>query len=200
MSETGIEVLERLRGKPLSAEEREMFIRMGKEFDCAENDAVWKIMAVMEYQKSFYVDMPRIIMEKTDKIIGELGKAAEKEVAIAQGKLVEGVVAEAKKLNLKSQTSTLILMGLATLILFFLTCSLMMWAGYRLGSGGTQLPEVMFRLPSGLMIGLLLLGCGAIFSYWAVKEYSDETKSLWRPLAGALASIALGSLAITVSF
>ena len=73
------------------------------------------------------------------------------------------------------------------------------WAGYRIGTGGSQLPEIMFRMPSGLMIGLLLLGCAGIFSYWAAKEYADEKKTLWRPLAGAAISTILGGLTFTVS-
>lgn len=195
----GIEIVERMRGKKLSPDEREMFYRMEKELGCLDDDAIWQVVAVLEYQKAFYMEIPNIISEKTEKIIGEMGKAAEKEVAIAQGKLVECVVTEAKKLNLKSRLSMLILIGLVALTLFFLICSLMMWAGYRIGSGGTKLPLLMLRLPSGLMIGLLLLGCGGIFGYWVIQDYSNEEKSLWRPLAGALISIVLASLILTVS-
>ena len=128
-----------------------------------------------------------------------MGKVAENEVAIAQGKLVESVVEQARSLNLKSRLSTLVLIGLFALVLFFLICSLMMWAGYRIGTGGSQMPELMFRMPSGLMIGLLLLGCAGIFSYLGAKEYADEKKTLWRPLAGAVISTILGGLAFTVS-
>ena len=91
---------------------------------------------------------------------------------------MESVVEQAKNLNLKSRLSTLVLMGLFALALFFLICSLMMWAGYRIGTGGSHMPELMFRMPSGLMIGLLLLECAGILSYWAAKEYADEKKDL----------------------
>lgn len=102
-------------------------------------------------------------------------------MAIAQGKLVESVVEQARSLNLKSRLSTLVLIGLFALVLFFLICSLMMWAGYRIGTGGSQMPELMFRMPSGLMIGLLLLGCAGIFSYLAAKEYADEKNFVATP-------------------
>ncbi len=120
-------------------------------------------------------------------------------MAIAQGKLVESVVEQAKNLNLKSRLSTLVLMGLFALALFFLICSLMMWAGCRIGTGGSHMPELMFRMPSGLMIGLLLLECAGILSYWAAKEYADEKKTLWRPLAGAVASTITAGLIFTIS-
>lgn len=194
-----MEIVERMRGKKLTGEEKDMFIRMREELRCSDEDAIWKLVAVLEYQKTFYLDLPEIITRKAEKLCMDIGKAAEKEVALAQGKLAESVVEQAKNLNLKSKLSTLVLIGLFALVLFFLTCSLMMWAGYRIGTGGSQMPEIMFRMPSGLMIGLLLLGCAGIFSYWAAKEYADEKKTLWRPLAGAAISTILGGLTFTVS-
>lgn len=194
-----MEVVERLRGQKLTNEEKDMFMRMRDELCCHDEDAIWQIVAVLEYQKIFYLDLPKKIAEKTEKICRELGKAAENEVAIAQGKLVESVVEQAKKLNLKSRLSALVLIGLLALVLFFLICSLMMWAGYRIGTGVSHMPELMFRMPSGLIIGLLLLGCAGVLSYWAAKEYADEKKTLWRPLAGAVVSTLTAGLIFTVS-
>lgn len=194
-----MDMIERLRGQKLTSDEKDMFIRMKEELRCSDEDAIWQVISILEYQKTFYLNLPNIITEKTEKICRELGKAAESEVAIAQGKLVESVVEQARSLNLKSRLSTLVLIGLFALVLFFLICSLMMWAGYRIGTGGTQMPEIMFRMPSGLMIGLLLLGCAGVLSYWAAREYADEKKTLWRPLAGAVASTVVAGLIFTVS-
>ena len=92
---------------------------MREELRCSDEDAIWKLVAVLEYQKTFYLDLPEIITIKAEKLCMDIGKAAEKEVALAQGKLVESVVEQAKNLNLKSKLSTLVLIGLFALTLFF---------------------------------------------------------------------------------
>lgn len=195
-----MEMIERVRGTKLSSEEKDIFIRLKDELRCGDEDALWQLIGVLEYQKSFYLELPKKISEQTEKICKDIGALAENEIALAQGRLAKSVAEQAAKLSIKTRLSTLVLLGLIVLVVFFLICSLMMWSGYRIGTGGNHLPELMFRMPSGLMIGLLLLGCAGVLSYWAAKEYADEKKSLWKPLSGAIAATLLGGWVFTISF
>ncbi len=159
-----MEMIERIRGTKLSSDEKDIFIRLKDELRCGDEDALWQLIGVLEYQKTFYLELPKKISDQTEKICKNIGVLAENEMALAQGRLAKSVVEQAANLSLKTRLSTLILLGLIVLVVFFLICSLMMWSGYRIGSGEDHLPELMFRMPSGLMIGLLLLGCAGVLS------------------------------------
>ncbi len=67
-----MEVVERLRGQKLTNEEKDMFIRMRDELRCNDEDAIWQIVAILEYQKTFYLDLPKKIAEKSEKVCREL--------------------------------------------------------------------------------------------------------------------------------
>lgn len=199
MTASPLETVERLRGKPLSAEEKEILLRMKSELGCDDSDALWQMISVLEYQRQFYVNLPEKITAHTEKLLAGIADAARKEVAVAQGKLVAGVVAEARNLNLKSRLSFLLLIGLLALIAFFLICSLMMWSGYMIGTGGTKPPGFILKMPSGLMIGLLCLGLAGTCGYWAIRAYNAEIKTWWQPLFGAVAATGIGAWLIAIS-
>lgn len=180
MGTAPMELIERIRGNKLSSEEKDMLIRLKDELRCSDDDAIWQVAAVFEYQKKFYLELPLKLSETTGKILGDVSKTAEREVAIAQGKLAESVVAHAKKLSLACKLSTLVMAITAGIAVLFLICALNMWAGYQLGSGKAQPPEFMFQMPAGLMIGILLVGTAIGFCRWAAKEYAEEQKRWWR--------------------
>lgn len=194
-----IELIERMRGRKMSSEEKDMFIRMQDEFGSIDTDALWQIIAVLEFQKTFYLDLPEKIDTHTQKVIAEISKCAEKEVALAQGKLAECVVAEARNLNLKSQISTLTLLGLGNLLVLLIICSLMMWAGYGLGTGKILASEFVLRMPSGLMVGLLSVACGGILAHLTVKERKKGKKSWWRPCLGAVLAVIFAGFTLAIS-
>lgn len=199
MGTAPIELIERMRGKKMSSEEKDVFIRLGKELGSTDNDALWQILAVLEFHKTFYLDLPEKIDKHAKNIMAEISKGAEKEAALAQGKLVECVVAEAKNLNLKSQISTIMLLGLAGIICFVFICSLMMWAGYCLGTGKIIPAEYILRMPSGLVIGLLALACGGILAHFAIKERKYDKKTWWQPCVGAALAVIFACAALVFS-
>lgn len=199
MCTASIELIERMRGKKMSSEEKDVFIRLGRELGSCDNDALWQILAVLEFHKTFYLDLPEKIDKHTQRIMAEISKGAEREAALAQGKLVECVVTEAKNLNLKSQISTLMLLGLVGLIFFILICSLMMWAGYGLGTGKIIPPEYILRMPSGLIVGLLSLAGGGILAHLAVKSRKNGKKSWWQPCLGSALAIIFAFAALISS-
>lgn len=199
MCTASIELIERMRGRKMSSEEKDVFIRLGKELGSFDNDALWQILAVLEFHKTFYLDLPEKIDKHVQKIMVEISKGAEKEAALAQGKLVECVVAEAKKLNLKSQISTIMALGLAALILFILICSLMMWAGFGLGTGKIIPPEYILKMPSGLMVGLIALACGCILAHLAATQRKNNKKSWWKPCLGATLAAIFACIVLAIS-
>lgn len=199
MCTASIELIERMRGKKMSSEEKDVFIRLGRELGSCDNDALWQILAVLEFHKTFYLDLPEKIDIQVQRIMAEISKGAEKEAALAQGKLVECVVAEAKNLNLKSKISTIMLLGLAALISFILICSLMMWAGYGLGTGKIIPPEYILRMPSGLIVGLLALACGGILAHLGAKQRKNDQKSWWQPCLGATLATIFACVVLAIS-
>lgn len=194
MGTEAMELVERMRGRKLSSEEKDMFIRMKDELGCADDDAVWQMVAVMECQKTFYLDLPEKITAHTEKLLRGITSTVETELAIAQSKLLESVRGEAQRLRFKTGAAMLLLMGSGCMAIFFLFCSLMMWAGYRLGAGGNQPPPFLLRIPSGFIIGILIAGCAAVCGYWTIKKYVDERKISWRPFAGFVMAAILAVL------
>lgn len=186
MGTSPMELIERMRGKSLTAEEKDMFLRMKDELGCGDEDALWQVVAVLEFQKIFYLELPKKITDQTKKIMAEISTTAANEVAIAQGKLVESVVEQAKVLSIKYRLSTIIILALGALALFLMVGSLMMWAGYQIGSGRAQPPEFMFQMPTGVVIGILMVGMAVVFCRWAAFAYSEEEKRWWRWLCAAL--------------
>ncbi len=48
-----LELVAKIRGKPLSPEEKNLFLRIQEELGCDDDDAIWQIVAILEYQKLF---------------------------------------------------------------------------------------------------------------------------------------------------
>lgn len=195
-----LELMAKIRDKPLTPEEKDLFLRIQEELGCDDDDAIWNIVALLEYQKLFYLALPEKIAEQSEKILTAFKKAAESEIKKAQGNLANQVVEGAKRINKQANLSTLALLVMVILIMFFLTCSLMMWAGYRLGAGTAPPPSVMFYMPSGAIIGLLFLGTAGILGYWTFKRHEEDAGKIWHTLAAAMGAIIVGGLLITTSF
>ncbi|MFG6374975.1 MAG: hypothetical protein K1W05_03425 [Desulfovibrio sp.] len=62
-----MDMIERLRGQKLTSDEKDMFIRMKEELRCSDEDAIWQVISILEYQKTFYLNLPNIITEKNRK-------------------------------------------------------------------------------------------------------------------------------------
>ena len=52
MTASPLETIERLRGASLSAEERDALLKMKDALQC-NDDAIWQMISVLEYQKKF---------------------------------------------------------------------------------------------------------------------------------------------------
>lgn len=183
--------LERLLGRGLSAEEKERLRRIKDTLQIADNDALWDIITAMEYQREYYDELPKKIAGAAMEIFDGLSRATEKEVALAQGRLVESVAKnvtdQAEKLSMKSHLHTMLLWGALTFFLLLLYGSLLMWAGYGIGSRQTQPPALLLIMPVGVVAGALCFCCGIFFGILAAKKFS-EGEAAWRKLL----AVALG--------
>ncbi len=66
-----MEMVERLRGQKLTSDEKDMFIRMKEELRCSDEDAIWQVISVLEYQKTFYLDLQTKFRKKPKRFVGK---------------------------------------------------------------------------------------------------------------------------------
>jgi hypothetical protein len=159
MNTEQIQRIETMMDRALSAEEKERLGRIQTTLGVADNDALWDVLAAVEYQRTFYHELPQQIGATATQILQGITTAAEKETAAAQARLADSVVEQAKKLSTKINYATLLPMGMAALVCLLAYGSLLLWAGFRIGSGQTHDLSWILRMPSGfLMAGLCLAG------------------------------------------
>jgi hypothetical protein len=107
----------------------------------------------------------------------------------AQGRLAESVAA---RINM----ATLLPMALAALVSLLAYGSLMLWAGFHIGSGQGHDPAWILRMPSGVLMGGLLLSGGVFLGVHAAREFADGGKEWKRMMLIVLVMlIADGALA-----
>ena len=125
--------LEELLDRKLTEKEQERFRRIKDILKISDNDALWDILIAMEYQRTYYEDLPQKIHSVTEEICQDIKSLAEHEVTIAQYKLAESVVAQAKNFSFRFNYMQIFIWG----ILFFIACmfsgAALMWMGYALG-------------------------------------------------------------------
>jgi hypothetical protein len=165
--------LEQLLGRELSIEEKERLRRIKDTLQISDNDAMWDIIAAMEYQRTYYDELPEKITRTAADIFHELSQVAEKEVVRAQYRLAESVVAQAQRLSVKTHSATLLLWGILALFLLFLYGSLLMWAGFSIGSGQTHPPAILLKMPVGVIISAMFFTVGIFFGFLAAKDFAD---------------------------
>ena len=171
--------LESLLGRPLGVEEKERLRRIKDTLHIADNDAMWDILTAMEYQRKYYEELPEKITLAATEIFKELSVAAENEVALAQSRLAESVVKQAEKLSLKTHIVSWLAWGGLALFLLLLYGALLLWAGYCIGSGQTQPPPLLLRMPVGVVMGGLCVAGGFFFGAMAAKNFASG-HAVWK--------------------
>lgn len=171
--------LERILERNLSAQEVERLQRIQDVLGISDNDGLWDVITALEYQRNFYDVLPEKIAQATADIFKELSVAAEKEGVLTHGRLAESVVEQAKKLSLKAHVQTWLMWGALALVLLLLYGSLLLWAGYSIGSGQAQPPALVLKMPVGLVLGALSFVCGIALGILAARDFA-EGKVGWR--------------------
>jgi hypothetical protein len=199
MSTDAITRIEKLRGHTLSAEEASRLREIGDALNLRSDDALWDILAAMEYQRAFYQELPEKIAGASAEILQGISLAAEKEAVAAQARLADSVVEQAKRLSVKINYVSLLPIGIAALVCLLAYGSLLLWAGFRIGSGQAHPPELLLQMPSGLLMGGLCLGGGIFLGTYAAKEFSEGGKGWRKQILAALAMAIPGGIAVSLA-
>ena len=187
-------------GRKLSEAEAARLREVGSRLHLREDDALWPLLAAMDYQRIYYEALPEKIAEASRAIMDGMAAAAEKETAAAQARLTDSVLKEAQNLASKIQYGKLVPMWLLALICLLAYGSLMLWAGFRIDTGRDIPLAAVLHMPSGwlisglcLMLGCLLLGiAGNLFS---------TGNHMWKKLGGiALIFLIIGGMTFCLCF
>lgn len=191
--------LEKLLGRELDPSEKERLQRIQDVLKIGPNDALWSIIAALEYQRAYYEELPQKIRTATEEILAEWSEAARKNAAAPQKAKPKKAGEQTNVISLKELMQPWCIWALLTLCLLLLYGSLSMWAGYSIGSGQTQPPALLMRMPVGILIGVLCMGGCVMEGIRAAKAFAD-TDSSWRKHAlAATALLAPGAWCVSVA-
>jgi hypothetical protein len=191
--------LEKLLNRELSAEENERLRRIQDTLQISAEDSLWDVITAMEYQKAYYEELPAKIAAASTDILRGISDAVEAEARRAQGRLAENVADQARKLSLRVNMETLLPMGLCALVCLLFYGSLLLWAGFCIGSGQAHPPELMLRMPSGILMGGLLLGGGLFFGVHAARVFADGGGEWKKRMLVALVMLIPGGVMVSLS-
>ena len=161
-------------GRELSEAEAARLREAGSRLNLREDDALWPLLAAMEYQRIYYEALPEKIAEASRAIMDGMAAAAEKETAAAQARLTVSVVQEAQSLASKIQYGKLVPMWLLALICLLAYGSLMLWAGFRIDTGRNIPLVAILHMPSGWLISGLCLAAGAFCGALSANSFVEE--------------------------
>ena len=179
-------------GRKLSEAEAARLREVGNRLNLREDDALWPLLAAMEYQRVYYEALPKEIAAASKTIMDGIAAAAEKETAAAQARLTDSVVREAQNRASKIQYDRLVPMGLLALICLLAYGSLMLWAGFRIDTGRDVPLAAILHMPSGWLISGLCLAAGLFCGVLSAKSFVEEKKGIWKQGISALLLIFTG--------
>ncbi len=191
--------LEKLLGRELGNAEKTRLQRIQDILKIGPNDALWSIIVALEYQRTYYEELPEKIREVSMEAITELTKVTKKST------IQPGSTREEKKTNLvkhlpiKTLIPICLPWGTSILCLLLLYGSLSMWAGFSIGYEQPLPPVLLLKMPVGLLMGILCM-MGSIFAgILAAKTFSEGDRS-WRKQAFIATGLLVPSVwSITVS-
>lgn len=179
-------------GRRLSEAEAARLREVGNRLNLREDDALWPLLAAMEYQRVYYEALPKKIAAASRTIMDGMAAAAEKETAAAQARLTDSVVQEAQNLASKIQFGKLVPMWLFALICLLAYGSLMLWAGFRIDTGRDMPLAEVLHMPSGWLISGLCLAAGVFCGGVAAKEFAEAERRWWKEGIMAFGFTAVG--------
>ncbi len=191
--------LSKVCGRKLSEAEAARLWEIGNRLNLREDDALWPLLAALEYQRVYYEALPKKIAAASKTIMDGMAAAAERETVAAQARLTESVVKEAQYLASKIQYARLIPMGLFALICLLAYGSLMLWAGFRIDTGRDMPLAAVLHMPSGWIISGLCLVAAVFCGLGAATEFAKAEKGWWRKGSVTILCIILGTLLFLLS-
>ena len=186
-------------GRELSETEAARLREIGNRLNLREDDALWPLLAALEYQRIYYEALPEKIAGASRAIVDSMAAAAEKETAAAQARLTNSVVKESRNLASKIRYDRLVPMGLLALICLLAYGSLMLWAGFRINTGRDMPLAAVLHMPSGWLISGLCLVAGVFLCALSGKTFSIGGKGWWKTAVLAMGFIVVGTTIFTLS-
>ena len=186
-------------GRKLSEAEAVRLREIGNSLNLREDDALWPLLAAMEYQRIYYEALPEKIAGASRAIMDGMTVAAEKETAAAQARLTDSVVKEAQNLASKIQYAKLVPMGLFALICLLAYGSMMLWAGFRIDTGRDVPLALLLHMPSGWLICGQSFVAGVFLCALSGKTFSVGGKGWWKTVALAMGFIMTSAVILTFS-
>jgi len=191
--------LEKLLDRELSGEEAGRLGRIQHTLGISENDALWDVVVALEYQRAYYEELPQKIADASTEILQGISEAAEAEARRAQSLLAESVAEQARKMSLRLNMETLLPLGVLTLVCLLAYGSLLMWAGYCLGTGYVQDMTLILRVPSGFLMSALCLAGSLFLGVHAGREFAVEGKGWRKKTIVALVMLAAGGMTVSLA-
>lgn len=183
-------------GRELSQAEAARLREVGSRLNLREDDALWPLLAAMEYQRIYYEALPEKIAGASRAIMDGMAAAAERETAAAQARLTDSVVKEAEYLASKIQYGRLVPLWLLALICLLAYGSLMLWAGFRIDTGRDMPLAAVLHMPAGWLISGLCLSAGVFCGGVAAKEFGEAETGWWRKGSIAILFVMLGAFVL----
>ena len=199
MSMDSVIDLGKVCGRKLSEAETARLRETGNKLNLREDDALWPLLAAMEYQRIYYEALPEKIAAASRAIMDGMAAAAEKETAAAQARLTASVVKEARNLASKIQYGRLVPMWLLALICLLAYGSLMLWAGFRIDTGRDMPLAAILHMPSGWLISGLCLAGGVFCWALTAKGFAEARRGWWKNGGIAILFVMLGTLLFSLS-
>ena len=181
-------------GRELSEAEAARLREVGNKLNLRDDDALWPLLAAMEYQRIYYEALPEKIAGASRTIMDGMAAAAEKETAAAQARLTDSVVEEARNLASKIQFGKLVPMWLFALICLLAYGSLMLWAGFRIDTGRDVPLAAVLHMPSGWLICGLCLATGVFCGTLSAMSFAEAEKVWHKKGLVALFFLMLGGI------
>ena len=181
-------------GRELSEAEAARLREVGNKLNLRDDDALWPLLAAMEYQRIYYEALPEKIAGASRTIMDGMAAAAEKETAAAQARLTDSVVEEARNLASKIQFGKLVPMWLFALICLRAYGSLMLWAGFRIDTGRDVPLAAVLHMPSGWLISGLCLATGVFCGTLSAMSFAEAEKVWHKKGLVALFFLMLGGI------
>ena len=181
-------------GRELSEAEAARLREVGNKLNLRDDDALWPLLAAMEYQRIYYEALPEKIAGASRTIMDGMAAAAEKETAAAQARLTDSVVEEARNLASKIQFGKLVPMWLFALICLLAYGSLMLWAGFRIDTGRDVPLAAVRHMPSGWLISGLCLATGVFCGTLSAMSFAEAEKVWHKKGLVALFFLMLGGI------
>ena len=181
-------------GRELSEAEAARLREVGNKLNLRDDDALWPLLAAMEYQRIYYEALPEKIAGASRTIMDGMAAAAEKETAAAQARLTDSVVEEARNLASKIQFGKLVPMWLFALICLLAYGSLMLWAGFSIDTGRDVPLAAVLHMPSGWLISGLCLATGVFCGTLSAMSFAEAEKVWHKKGLVALFFLMLGGI------